>query len=141
MAQTHRVYIAGLTTALCLAASPVMAEDVLYCTDTEVVGFGWDKAGKVSRGKFDTTRFTIKVVSSTERIIAQMEGDTAGSQSKYGCRSATVNKEERLSCSDMLGQEPWVFYRNTYTCAFLAGPPAGGGDPNILVAYGTCTKF
>ena len=63
---------------LCLTASPVLAEEVLYCTDTEVVGFRWDKAGKVSAGKFDTARFTIKVVSSTERTIAQMVGDTAG---------------------------------------------------------------
>jgi hypothetical protein len=36
---------------------------------------------------------------------------------------------------------PWIFYKTSYTRAFLGGPPTGGRDRNILVAYGTCAKF
>src|SRR5262245_60014154 len=84
-----------------LTASPVLAEEVLYCVDTQAVGFVWDN-GNVRRRAFT---------------------------------------QERIICAESTSFEPWAFYRNTYTRAFLAGPPAGGTDPNTWIAYGTCTKF
>jgi hypothetical protein len=33
----------ALAAALCLTASRVLAEQVLYCVDTAAVGFVWDK--------------------------------------------------------------------------------------------------
>ena len=36
-------YVGNMVMALCISAtSPVLAEEVLYCTDTQVVGFSWD---------------------------------------------------------------------------------------------------
>jgi hypothetical protein len=126
---------------LCFAASPLLADEVLYCTDTAATGFKWDKSGVASAKPtlFNELRFIIKVVSDRERIIAPMIGDTAGISSSYAC----VTSFETTECewNGGAGAEPWIFHGNTYTHAFLAGPPAGGGDPNIYLSYGTCTKF
>jgi hypothetical protein len=65
------------------AASPVLAEEVLYCVDTEMVGFAWDKAGQARQARFKPDRFTVKLVSDTERIITRMVGHTAGSSRTY----------------------------------------------------------
>jgi len=46
-----------------------------------------------------------------------------------------------LACDDEVAGAPWIFYRNTYTRGFLVGPPGGGDDRNIYIAYGTCTQF
>jgi hypothetical protein len=127
----------GLSVALCLTASPVLAEEVLYCVDTQVVGFVWDKSGEASVIKFRPIRYTIKV-SETERVITRMVSVTAGNPTVYKCKRPFTSSQE-LACDDGSGMQPWVFHRNTYTRSFLYGPP--GGDPNISVAYGTCTKF
>jgi len=126
--------------ALCFMATSVLADEVLYCTDTAASGFQWGKnrAASPRQGSFNEERFTIKVVTETERIITRMVDDTAESSSKYEC---SLYPDGQIVCSDVTGERPWVFYKNTYTRTFLAGPPAGGADPNIMVAYGTCTKF
>src|SRR6516225_4454760 len=67
------------------SASLAMADEVLYCTDTDGIGFKWDNTGKVSSGKFNQDRFTVKVISDTQRVIARMVGDTAGTSSLYTC--------------------------------------------------------
>jgi hypothetical protein len=50
-----------------------------------------------------------------------------------------------LVCEDDYSETmPWFFNENdtSYTRAFLAGPPTDErNDPNISIAYGTCTKF
>ena len=101
-------------------------------------------------------RFTIKVISETERSITRMVGDTAGKADSYECHrwgyyptppqpwEKPPPPDNPVTCVDtFLGAEPWLFYKSNYTRAFLGGPRVvpGGGDPNISVAYGTCTKF
>ena len=137
---TRRRIIFGMM-ALCFTASSVLADEVLYCTDTAVTGFQWDKNGAVSprQGLFKEDRFTIKVVTETERIIIRMVGDTAGKSHQYKCSERPPYGQ--IVCNDITGLLPWVFQKNTYTRVFLAGPPAGGEDPNSYLAYGTCTKF
>ena len=107
--------------------------------DTEAVGLVWDKTGRTRRAGFTKERHTVKVLSDTARIVTQMSGDTAGVPQQYTCKPTLPLG--RIACDDGSGVEPWVFYRNTYTRAFLAGPPAGGTDENIWIAYGTCTVF
>ena len=125
---------------LCFTATSVLADEVLYCTDTAAAGFQWGKntAASPRQGPFNEERYTIKVVTETERIITRMVGDTAGKSTQYEC---SQYPDGHIGCRDILGVLPWVFYKNTYARALLAGPPAGGEDPNIYLAYGTCTKF
>ena len=49
---------AKLMTALCFffTASPVLAEEVLYCTDTAIVGFKWNGDVALPPGKFTPDR-------------------------------------------------------------------------------------
>jgi hypothetical protein len=115
---------------------------VLYCTDTAAIGFKWGEAGKVISGRFKELRFTVKVISDTSRAITQMTGDVAGKANPYTCRDVG---HERINCdAEFTGGDPWVFFRNNYTRAFLDGPPVGppnSMDPNIATAYGTCARF
>ena len=120
-------------------ASPAMAQQVLYCVDTEAVGFKWDKDGKARQRPFAEDRFTVKIVSDKERVIIRMTGDTAGTSEHYTCKP--TRPTGRMACDEGTGVSPWVSYRNSYTRAYLAGPPAGGADQNIWMAYGTCTGF
>jgi hypothetical protein len=148
---------AKLMTALCFffTASPVLADEVLYCVDTAVTGFKWNQSGQASVAQFKPTRFTIKIVSlsdtdsrvaklyglrgNTKRIVTEMEGDTAGRTRTITCGPPRF--DESVACDEVVGGRPWIFSRSTYTRAFLAGgPPAGGRDPNIAIAYGTCTN-
>jgi hypothetical protein len=124
---------------LCFTVSPLLADEVLYCTDTASTGFKWDKEGDAARPtRFELQRFTIKVISDTQRTITPMIGDTAGNPFSYSC----ITIKGRMECEfGGAGSVPWTFHGNTYVRAFLAGPPIGGGDPNIYIAYGTCTKF
>lgn len=119
--------------ALCIMATSVLADEVLYCTDTDATGFGWDKNGNATPPRrFKLERFTISVKSDDQRVLATGE--------LLFCKRSLVN-EDRIICDIVNGGWVWVFFKNTYSRAFLAGPPAGGGDPNIWIAYGTCTKF
>jgi nucleoside-diphosphate-sugar epimerase len=70
------------------------------------------------------------------RTITATNGDTAGMAAKYFCHPEGSTTECEVAGSDSM---PWIFYKTSYTRAFLGGPPTGGR--NILVAYGTCAKF
>jgi hypothetical protein len=139
---TFRQCIFGMM-SLCFTASSVLAEEVLYCTDTSLTGFVW-KNGAISTTNFNPEHFTIKVLSDTKRVVGEKVGSYL-----LTCEATDpttmLTGEGAIACKDFLGSQPWMFYRkgasNTYTRAFLNGPPAGGGDPNINVAYGVCTKF
>src|SRR5262249_2630311 len=96
-------------------------------------------AGKVRQRRFTEDRHRVEVLSDTQRIITPTVGDTAGHSVWYICH--TPYEEGEIACDDASGTVPWLFHRNTSPRAFLLGPPDGGGDPNIGVAYGTCTKF
>ena len=38
------------------------------------MGFKWDQSGQASTSKFDPERFTVKIVSDTDRVVTQMVG-------------------------------------------------------------------
>ena len=137
----HTILKTWIIIGLCFffTASPVVAEEVLYCVDTAVTGFEWDKDGNAKSSKFNPERHTVKVVSDTERLIARMQGDTAGTANEYECEQYKTD-EVVVMCQDpVFPLAVWNFYRDGYTRAFLyGGPPASGRDPNIMVAYGTC---
>jgi hypothetical protein len=132
--------------SLCFTASLAMADEVLYCVETNVAGFIWDNQGDATQTAFNPKRYTIKIASETERTIAPTTGGTAGKADQYECKPVFSDKDQ-ITCRDVVGGlEPWTFYHNTtFARAFLAGPPAGpfGGrtDKNIYISYGTCTKF
>jgi hypothetical protein len=54
--------------------------------------------------------------------------------------SASFSKRQRVLCDWRSGGKPWFFLGDAYTRAYLFGGPVGG-DNNIVVAYGICTKF
>jgi hypothetical protein len=137
---TLRAGIFGVM-ALCFTVSPLLADEVLYCVDAASTGFIMDKIGAIPRPTgFTAERFTVKVVTDTERIISRMAGDAAGSFRPYKCHAPY--HDDRISCDDGFGDVPWFFYRSSYTRAYLSASLGGGpGDPNLVVAYGTCTKF
>jgi hypothetical protein len=142
MTDKHSTRLCAMALCFFTASRQCLADEVLYCVDTAVTGFKWNQSGQASSSQFGPERFTIKIVSNTERIVTQMVGDIAGQSLAVKCRRSFMrSSSERISCDDGTGAEPWLFYRNTYTRVFLAGPPAGGSDPNITIAYGTCTKF
>jgi hypothetical protein len=116
-------------------------EEVLYCTDTAAIGFVW-KQGAEKPTQFEPKRYTIKLVADNERVVIPMTGDTAGSPRRYKCH-ATYQGSRRgsIAFDDGYGDVPWVFHQGSYTRAFLAGPPVGSSDQNIIIAYGTCAKF
>ena len=128
--------------ALCFTVSPLLADEVLYCTDTDATGFKWDKNGAVSPRHFVEERFTVKIVSDSLRLITPSAGDAAGMSLELSCaRPLPYGMPDRTVCNNQLSEEMWVFFRNTYTRSYLFFAPPAGGDQNILVAYGTCTKF
>ena len=110
------------------------------CTAVYTRGEKLGQSARTPRQRpFTEDRYRVEVLSDTQRIITPMVGDTAGHSDWYSCH--TPYEEGEIACEDGAGTAPWLFHRNTYTRAFLLRPPGGGGDPNIGVAYGTCTGF
>ncbi|MFZ0423965.1 MAG: hypothetical protein WAL80_13905 [Xanthobacteraceae bacterium] len=126
--------------AWCFTLSAACAEEVVYCIDTDATGFKWDEHGQAAPQQFARDRYTIRILSDTDRIISRMDGDRAGVGYRYVCRRPYSDKEQ-IVCDDSSGFEPWSFHGNSYTYSFLAGPPAGGSSPNLIIGYGVCTKF
>jgi AAA domain len=123
-------------------ASSALADDVLYCSDTGSIGFYWTQGegGQQPRQQvFNSLHFTIKVFADGHRTITATNGDTAGMAAPYFCHPEGSTTACELDGSNSL---PWIFYKTSYTRASLGGgPPTGGKDRNIYVAYGTCAKF
>jgi hypothetical protein len=123
--------------AFCLfLASPAWAEEILYCSDTVANGFRWDQDEKVKRDGFKPERFTVKVISETKRVISEN-----GHEIGYSCEKKKGGDYcYRINRNSMA---PIIFGTKGFTRAYLFGTPLGGEDvdPNIYVAYGTCTKF
>src|SRR5262245_60085791 len=138
-------HVGHLTIAICLTTSPVLAEEVLYCVDTAVTGFKWDKQKRPSVEHFNPRRFTVRIESETKRWITPTTvGDTGD---VYECKQPFKSALE-VVCTESSGSVSWFFRNNTYyTRAFLAGGPLPKPsappplDPNIALAHGTCTKF
>jgi hypothetical protein len=132
------------TMALWFTAPLVMADEVLYCADTAVVGFKWDNTGKAATTKFTNGRYTVEVISNAGRAITPVVGDTAGRSRNYTCHSARVPEDQIVCDEQLVGGDLWVFYKNNYTHGYLGGPLVGPSDimdPNIWIAYGTCVHF
>jgi hypothetical protein len=128
--------------ALCFATSLVLADEVFYCTDTAMVGFFFDRTtGKGEIATFTPSRYIMKIISDTKRDI--VKDDTGGVSFSYTCHPPVAfSAEDRIICEDPFqGGTPWVFYKNNFTHAFLAGTPVGSYDRIIMVAYGTCARF
>jgi hypothetical protein len=124
---------------LFLSASQLLAEELLYCADTAIVGFMWDRKGEAKSTEFNRERHSVKVVSDSERLITRIQaGPTGKNSDQFKC-----NQDDNLvTCQGILPINVWQFYSDAYTRAYLyGGPPASGRNPNIWIAYGTCTKF
>jgi len=61
--------------ALCFLASPVLAEEVLHCIDTENTGFHWE-GGHASKTNFELSRFFVKI-GPAEGAIRLLSENTA----------------------------------------------------------------
>ncbi len=125
-----------------LLAAPVRSQEpepqVLYCVDEGVIGFKWDDKGNAEPVQFKEVRFTVNVVSETERSIHWPDDEDAY---LYNC---VRGYKDALQCSpfntyfdDLI--RPVIFSDNDYTRAFLFADAAV--PPNIYVAHGTCSKF
>jgi hypothetical protein len=137
--------------ALCLCAVlPAQAEEVLYCADTAAAGFKWSQRGEASLTTFQPRRFTIKVFPGN--LTTMREGVHFRFFTEKRIVDDSLSGTMEMECAPSIGAAliceadsavPWAFSRNnTYVRGFLAGPPAGErNDPNIMIAYGTCTKF
>jgi hypothetical protein len=130
----------GIAMLLILSASQVLAEEALYCVDTAVVGFVWDRKGEANPSEFSPERHNVKVVSDSERLITRIQGGpAAGKADQFNC----AQDNNVVTCqAAILPTTVWQLYPDAYTRAYLyGGPPPSGRNPNIWVAYGTCTKF
>jgi hypothetical protein len=142
--------------AYSLTASPILADDVLYCSDRDSVGFKWDRSGQASKASFALSRFTVRIgpapsrssssfaqpIAPDEReVVETTDGPDKGIPIVYRC--AKVGDDKVVCTFPEHGTTPWMFAANGhYVRAFLAGGPASSGlDPNIAIAYGTCTRF
>jgi hypothetical protein len=147
--------ILSVPVLLCLATVPALADEVLYCTDTDVAGFAWDKNGGASIHRFNAKRYTVKLEPATDYGLKQVRVITRsdeGRPERYKCESNLLlgdwdktthlpdSSTSPLTCEDQTGTQPWEFFPdNSYRHAFLHGGP--DRDPNIWIAYGTCTRF
>jgi hypothetical protein len=121
-------WVAALAVVLAFGNAQAAEEKVLYCTDTDVTGFKWIN-GNVKSTLFEQARFVVKVHENGDRTIGK---------NLYKCKSAP---RSIFTCADAsVAIDPWLFQGNNYTRANLFGDTVGG-DPNIWVAYGTCTDF
>src|SRR5215831_18275852 len=85
--------------ALCFLASPVLAEEVLHCVDTENTGFHWE-GGHASKTNFVLSRFFVKIgpaegairlLSENDRLITQTsEGVLQYKSAEYRCEKSWV---------------------------------------------------
>jgi len=132
-----------LAGVLVAASSAALAQDVYYyCTDAKAAGIKWDEKNPDGDGRvtdFLENRFTMKVISKMQRDITPTTGDTKGITAHYTCR--TLISRPLLACIEKsIATELWLFKGNQFTRTRLFGLTLGG-DPNITVAHGTCTKF
>jgi hypothetical protein len=124
--------IAAIAVALALGTMARAAEEeVLYCTDTDVNGFFWDN-GEAKRAGFESSQLVVSVLPNGNRFIEKR---------LYKCSPLWPSAPDLLSCK-FPGSvvDLWIFRGMNYTRAYLFGENLGG-DPNIAVAYGTCTDF
>jgi hypothetical protein len=114
---------------------PAWAEETLFCVDTDANGFEW-KDGKNKRTGYTPQRFTVRVVSKTERWIKFSPMPKA---IRYNCRHRVAGTFY-CNLSSNTAILPIIFEGNRFERVKNGGEHVGGyGD--LYVAYGTCTKF
>jgi hypothetical protein len=125
---------------LALTRPAVGEERVLHCSETDSTGFIW-REGQTEgqRTKFEPARYIVNVLSETVREVTPTTGDTAGTRSTFNCSEGLI--PEQLVCHRYGGLISMAFYKNSFVQTFLAGPPAGGSDRNIIISHGICTEF
>ncbi len=131
-----------IAAVIVMLSATAWGEEVLLCTVTENTGFEWDEGAIKARwALFKKDRFIVKIISESKRTITRTTGDPKEGSRSYTCRRPHVMFKKRIVCSAGIGGQPFIFHDNTFTHAYLWGPPAGGSDLNISVAYGTCVKY
>ncbi len=116
-----------------LSGTANAAVGVYQCTDDEVAGIIWEKKSSRSTS-FDIKRHSMKILLSGTRIISS-EG---GAPFAYTCTEAWKGLENSLiRCSSSV--RTWLFRGDRYTFAFLYGQNLGG-EPNLYISHGSCTK-
>jgi len=89
-----KVILAAVPLLLCLVTAPVLADQVLYCVDTDVAGFIWDKSGAASLRKFTTSRYIVKMEPATEYGLKQSRVTT---DTTSGCLATHFNTSPGLT--------------------------------------------
>jgi hypothetical protein len=124
-----KVILAAVPLLLCLATAPVLADQVLYCVDTDVAGFIWDKSGAASLRKFTTSRYIVKMEPATEyglkqsRVITDTTWGVLGHSLQYKSRANLLGPSDvagipDISLSPLVCDEPTgteYFFRATHT--------------------------
>lgn len=121
---------------LVILATPSWAEEVIHCTDSDAVGFRWHKGEDQPRkAGYALARFTVKAVSKTKRII---DWPSEERSLEYKCHPIAG---PALVCSLQNLPALWtiIFKGNRYERVNNFSSLVGG-DPDLFVAYGTCSK-
>jgi hypothetical protein len=119
------------------AALPAHAQDVLQCDDAGLTGFKWDQGGGAPprQTAFQPQRFTVQVVSMERRVIKwQMLTEPWD----YEC---VLSPGKALVCAStaLPGLYPVIFNGDRFERVSNYAAHVGG-DPDLYVAYGACTR-
>lgn len=127
-------YLAALAIA---AAMPAWAQDVLQCEDTDLTGFKWEQGASAPprRTEFQPQRFTVQVVSMERRVV---KWQTLDEPWDYEC---VRGPGRALVCATtaLPGLNPIVFDGDRFERVSNYATHVGG-DPDLYVAYGSCTR-
>lgn len=134
------VVAAATAFASLIPGAPVRAaEEVLYCEEKAAQGFVWgnNRLRSVAM-KLDPNRHLVRTISETEKEIKTTTGDKKGQTTRFTCSSPD---ETTLTCNNENGTRPWNFYGDQFVYSILDPPAVSGGSREIVIAYGTCSKF
>lgn len=120
------------------AALPVQAQDVLQCVDTAVTGFKWEQgaAGPPRVTAFQAQRFTVQLASMERRTI---QWPTLSQPWDYECVPSVPGRALVCASTALPGLNPIIFNGDRFERVGNYGAHVGG-DPDLYVAYGTCTR-
>jgi hypothetical protein len=141
MMALRRLVFSGIVILGSAVSSSSFAEQVLYCADSNVIGFAWDDQGHAKESTFVQHRFKVTIGSNNERLITQTsEGVDQGHPRQFQCNEGI----DAIVCRTVTGETPWLFAMSNeyYARAYLAGgPPNIKLDQKIFFGYGTCTRY
>jgi hypothetical protein len=129
-----RYVMAALIAALAL---PAQAQDVLQCVDTAVTGFKWEGAAGPPRvTAFQAQRFTVQLASMERRTI---QWPTLSQPWDYECMPSVPGRALVCASTALPGLNPIIFNGDRFERVGNYSAHVGG-DPDLYVAYGTCTR-